>query len=198
LADIELSIALPPYDEGTLEGLVQRFGLKEEHWPYYLENWPATFALAEDLKQRALIKPEHAVLDLGCGSGVLSCFLWLAYGLQATALDFNPEACALTRWNLVRHGCPRPKVLCGDLTRMPVRTRFDWILGGEILYAPNLLPQVLGCLHSHLSPQGEAWFGDSRRSSAEPFADLARSQGFAVEILSPRGEKAIAYRLKRI
>jgi predicted nicotinamide N-methyase len=199
LAEIELSIDLPPYDDATLEALIARFGFAEKHWPYYLENWPATFALATIVWQQLKISPSHSILDLGCGSGAFSCFLYLAYGISPYALDFNPEACQLSSWNLIQNGCPEPLVVCADFTAMPTERTFDFVFGGEILYAQALVPQVLTCLAKHLTQSGQAWFGDARRSSAESFTDLATAQGFRVERFTlekdQAKDKAIAYKL---
>lgn len=182
-----LALWLPSYDEQTLEGIIAQHGLNEKHWPYYLEDWPATFAMADFLVEGLGTGVEPAslrelrILDLGCGGGVLACFLWLHFGLEPYCLDFNPEACALTRFNLRRHGAQGQQVICADLFQSPLTHTFNLILGGEMLYAPALLPGVLAFLASHLAQGGEALFADARRGSAENFMPMARAAGFTVK-----------------
>lgn len=187
LGERTLPIWLPVYDDHTLERIVAQYGLSEKHWPYYLENWPATFALAEHLGEKLALKgsgvsatdPWHPrVLDLGCGGGALACYLWKQFGIEPFCLDCNPEACALTRYNLKHHGAEGAKVLCADLVHSPLGGTFDLILGGEMLYAPGLLPGLLAFLSAHLATGGEALFADARRGSAENFAPMAASAGF--------------------
>lgn len=198
LGEKSLEMLLPPYEEATLQAIVARHGVNELHWPYYLENWPATLALAGHLDAAQTWSENLDVLDLGCGGGVMACFLKRRFGILAWCLDRNPEACALTALNLAAHGLPRHRVVCADFTRPTLNRRFDRILGGEMLYAQELIQPVLRFLRKHLKPGGEAWFGDNGRYSAENFLHLAQTQGFTVkreEIVQAQRRNAHVYLL---
>ncbi len=198
LGEKSLELLLPPYDDATLQVIVARFGVNELHWPYYLENWPATLALAAYLDAHQNWSQNLDVLDLGCGGGVMACFLKLRYGIQPWCLDRNPEACALTALNLAAHGLSRHRVFCSDFTRPAMTMVFDRILGGEMLYAQELIDPVLDFLRKYLKPGGEAWFGDNGRYSSEKFLHIAQTQGFNVrreEISQTHGRNAHVYLL---
>lgn len=57
------------------------------------------------------------VLDLGCGSGILSAAALLLGARRALAVDIDPAAAAAARENAARNGFPdsRCSVLCGDI-----------------------------------------------------------------------------------
>lgn len=55
-----------------------------------------------------------AVLDLGCGCGVLG-LLAARHAGHVTALDVNPRAVAFTRFNAALNGCDNLEALDGDL-----------------------------------------------------------------------------------
>ena len=98
-----------PYTPEHLERLTAGSSLRERDWPYWLEDWPATYALAEalDSADPGVLKARGPILDLGCGSGFLAVFLRLRYGLPVFSCDFNPDACRLARVNAAE-GCSAP------------------------------------------------------------------------------------------
>lgn len=107
LAGTAVTLSTVPYSPAELDRIVELVGLKERAWPYWLEDWPATYALAEVL---AAGEPERCpgpVLDLGCGSGILGAYLGLRFGVRAYGCDFNGDACRLALMNIRRN---RPEV----------------------------------------------------------------------------------------
>jgi len=72
----------------------------------------------------------HAVeraLDLGCGAGVLALDT-LARADEVTAVDVNPRAIALTRFNAALNGCENINTHTGDLFEPLGDARFDLIV----------------------------------------------------------------------
>lgn len=74
------------------------------------------------------LPPQTRILDLGCGSGVVSIFA-AREGAQVVAVDINPEAVRCTRINALMHGLESSiEAREGDLFG-PVRgERFDLVL----------------------------------------------------------------------
>ena len=84
--------------------------------------------LAELLESEALSPKEASVLDLGCGTGVLSVIA-ASNGEKVVATDLNPQAVRCTRINAILNGVEkRVTVRQGDLFE-PVRGEsFDVVL----------------------------------------------------------------------
>lgn len=188
----------PAYTQATLDAVAALRGFAERDWPYWLEDWPATYALAEALAGLDPGDLRGPVLDLGCGSGFLAAFFHARFGRRIFGCDFNADACRLA----VRNAGPgASRVFCADMARFPSRARFGLVLCGEMLYARENQGPILEFLDRHLAPGGRAWLADPGRSAAAGFARAAAARGFraAVATLRPAaaGRNVDVYTLAR-
>lgn len=186
LGGMTVNLATVPYSPSELDRIVGLVGLKERAWPYWLEDWPATYALAEILAGEDPALWPGPVLDLGCGSGILAAYLRLRFGLEPFSCDFNGDACRLAAHNVRRNGTEPAlgRVFCADFRAfpcLPAKARFGLVLAGEMLYARENQPALLAFLDRHLAPGGAALLADPGRSAAEGFPEAARAAGFAAE-----------------
>jgi SAM-dependent methyltransferase len=172
-----------PCTSDRIDQVVDARGLRERDWPYWLEDWPATYALAEVLGGEDPSSFREPCLDLGCGSGFMAAFLRTRFGLHVFSCDFNADACRLASLNAAAGGPGgtggRNRVFCADMGRFPSRAAFGLVVGGEMLYARENQGPILAFLSAHLAPEGTAWFADPGRSAAEGFAGAADASGFA-------------------
>lgn len=217
LAGSRVNLATVPYTPAELDRIAGIRGLKESAWPYWLEDWPATYALAEILAAEDPAGWPGPVLDLGCGSGVLAAFLRLRFGIEPFSCDFNFDACRMATLNadlngdgtaLGRPGEGRPakrRVFCADFRSFPARPvpgrpMFGLVLAGEMLYARENQAPILGFLSGHLAPGGLALLADPGRSSADGFREAALEAGFGVETrllpLPRHGKTVQVFRLR--
>ena len=173
IAGSPITLLAPPYTQAVLEEISLLRGLGEKGWPYWLEDWKATYALAEMLAEKSIPLPDGPILDLGCGLGFLGKFMFRRFGRRIFSCDFNPDACRLAAMNI-----PAGKVFCADMTAFPSHARFSLVLAGEMLYARANREPLLSFLSSHLASGGSAWFADPGRSAAEGFAEEAAMAGF--------------------
>jgi SAM-dependent methyltransferase len=193
----DVPLSLVPYDPAQLDRIVAIRGLGEKAWPYWLEEWPATYALAEILDGEDASEWNGPILDLGCGSGFLAAYLRLRFGLKPFSCDFNADACRLAAHN----AGPRRRVFCADFSAFPSRAAFGVVFAGEMLYAKANHRPILDFLARHLAPQGKAFLADPGRSAASGFPEAAALAGFQVEIRETkmRDDKRIVhvYKLSR-
>ena len=89
--------------------------------PYVYPPKEDTFLLLKNID----VGPGEPVLEMGCGTGLITCHLAKA-GASVTSVDINPLAIECTRSNLTRNGL-RSNLLVSDLFSM-VGGRFDQII----------------------------------------------------------------------
>jgi SAM-dependent methyltransferase len=183
LAGTAVDLATVPYSPAELDRIVAIRGLKERVWPYWLEDWPATYALAEVLDGEDPAGWPGPVLDVGCGSGVLAAWLRLRFGIEPFSCDFNSDACRLAGLNIAGNGtiAAKGRVFCADFRAFPAKAEFGLVLAGEMLYARENQAPILAFLSRHLARDGAAFLADPGRSAAEGFALAAAAAGFNVE-----------------
>jgi SAM-dependent methyltransferase len=189
-----------PYTAQILERISALLGLKERAWPYWLEDWPATWAMASLLAGEDTALRSGPVLDMGCGAGILGAWLRARFGVEAYACDFNPDACRLAALNAAGNGAAPAvgRVFCADMRAFPLRTRFALILAGEMLYARENQGPILAFLAAHLAPGGRCFLADKGRSAAEGFAAAAEASGFSVALraIEAEGRPARVFELR--
>ena len=83
------------------------------------------------------------VLDLGCGSGILSIGALLLGGSRVTAVDITPESIKSTKENALKNGFPeeRVSVFCGNIAESAALR--EEIGGGFDLVCANIVADVL-------------------------------------------------------
>jgi SAM-dependent methyltransferase len=200
-AGTEVRLQSVPYSPGMLDQVARLRGLKERFWPYWLEEWPATYALAEALAEEPPSAEAGLALDLGCGTGFLAAFLRQRFGMRVVSCDFNYDACRLALINLSATPGPRPAVFCADFNAFPCKASFGLVLAGEMLYAQANHVPILDFLRERLAPRGTALLADPGRSAAMGFAAKAEAAGFRVltrKLVSQAARRNVqVYRLTR-
>jgi SAM-dependent methyltransferase len=179
-----------PYTAEILERIAAILGVKERAWPYWLEDWPASWAMASLLAGEDPADWPGPVLDLGCGAGIMGAWLRARFGLEPYACDFNPDACRLAARNVGWNGAEaaRGRVFCADMRAFPLRLRFGLVLAGEMLYARENQGPILAFLAAHLAPGGRCLLADKGRSAAEGFPAAATDAGFTVALRATEAE----------
>lgn len=196
LAGTRIRYATVPYTPEILDSVSRLLGLRERNWPYWLEDWPATWALATLLAGEDPGAWPGPVLDLGCGGGVMGAWLRARFGIEPFSCDFNSDACRLAARNVAANGPADPaanagkpaRVFCADMRAFPMRARFGLVLAGEMLYARENQGPILAFLSAHLAVGGRCLLADKGRSAAEGFAAAARAAGFAVALREAEAE----------
>lgn len=117
-------------------------------------------------------------LDLGCGSGVTSCFL-AAHGFRVVGIDLSHVALRCARARSVASGLPcsfvRASVACLDFIRLQATLAID-----------------IGCFHN-LTPSGRASYVRSLAECLRPGAHYLLYTFFSLEAAMSPSSSSTAY-----
>jgi predicted nicotinamide N-methyase len=164
--------------------------------PYWAVLWPSGAALAAHLvSQRDLVR--KVTLELGCGVG-LPGIVARRRGARVLQTDLFPEAVALARWNARRNGVGGIRYLAMDWCHWSLSSRFDLILGADILYERALHAPLQAILETNLAPGGEARIADPGRPLALEFAARLEADGWSARLETLSNEPPLfLYRFTR-
>ncbi len=146
----------------SLDEETQFLNLPDQRAPYGLVLWPAALALAHEIATRSAEFRGKTVLELGAGTGVP--------GLMAAAL--GAEVVQTDRSELILHMCQRNgernratgiKYQLGDWGEWMDQTRYDWIVGADILYADTQHESLERIFRNNLAPNGRVLLSDPYR-----------------------------------
>ncbi len=157
---------------------------RDEYLPYWAMIWPAAIALAEEVAGwdvAAGNAPRPLVLELGCGLGLVG-LVAARRGFSVIASDYDEDALAFAAANAERNGVTGHEVRRIDWRCAYPNLRPERILAADVLYERRNLEPLAAFIGRHLAPGGFALVSDAYRSTAEPFAGLARAAGFQVVV----------------
>jgi len=195
----ELLIARPLDPDRLLDDpSVRQASRINDYMPYWAYLWPGAHLLAVHVLEWTWPAGTR-MLEIGCGLGLVGLAA-LARGAHVTFSDYSPAALALSAYNAKLNNFTEFSSLIVDW-RKPPRASYDVVLGGDVLYEPRCVSDVLDVLDALLAPAGVALLGDPNRSVADRFVDCAQTRGYDATI-SPaecvEGEKQIKGRIFRL
>jgi len=160
------------------------------------ELWRAQNARLMERATERLGRPPHAVLDVGCGTGVgtLAMAAALPPTARVTGLDLTPAMIERARhYHRARGADPRVRFVVGDATCTGFATgSFDTVVGNSVLYLVPDAPSVLRELARVLAPGGVLIFmephaeGSLRRAARQALrhGEAARSAPVSALLLA--------------
>ncbi len=164
--------------------------LLEELCPYFGTVWPSARVLARWVLAQGEAFQGKTVLELGCGLALPS-FAAAAMGAHVTATDSHPDVERFLRRNLELN--PGNSI---DYRQQDWRkpdgalTRYDWVIGSDILYEKYQAAALIGFLKNILVPGGCAVFLDPKRAYWERLVIFGRHGGFTVQAENLRSSDA--------
>lgn len=142
--------------------------------PYWAALWSSASPTAEAVLA-ADWTPRQAVLELGCGIGVVGLAA-LARGLCVTFSDHVAQAIDLALVNARRNGFHEARGVALDWHHPSLASsdeRYSIILASDVLYnRANHLP-LLNTIDRFLAPGGVCWIGDPGRFNSREFLPVA-------------------------
>jgi len=163
----------------------------DERLPYWAELWPSSHVLGERLL--SLNGRGKSLLELGCGSGVVSTCASLA-GFDVVVSDYYEDALRFARVNAARNGARIPRGLLLDWRHLPpTLARFDFVIASDVLYERSYGGVIAKVIAATLAPDGTALVADPGRVGREEFI---RALGHVD--LEPRSRVHVPFQMNEI
>lgn len=165
------------------DGAAARVGISPASWPLFGVLWPSAALLAARLGARP-VRAGETILEIGCGLALAS-LVGHRRGADVTASDRHPLTAAFLAENLRLNGLPPMKYLHGDWDAAAdggaeePASRFDLIVGSDLLYERDVSGALAGFVSRHAKPSCEVWIVDPDRSNRPAFNRRMEADGFA-------------------
>ena len=160
----------------------QRF-LREQkaRLPYGVVLWPAAIALAHDVASRPGAFGGARVLELGAGTG-LPGIVAATLGARVTQTDRQPLALSVARRNGTLNGATGIAYQQRDWTAWDDATRYEWILGSDILYAETTHTDLRRIFAANLAPGGRVLLSDPFRPASIRLLEAMEADGWTIAL----------------
>jgi len=183
----ELRLARPAAPERLLDlGEVADAYDADEYMPYWATLWPVARYLAEVILEEPWARPGMSAIELGCGLG-LPGVAALKAGLAVTFSDYDATALKFSAESARLNGLTAAGLVALDW-RCPLATRFDVILGSDLIYEARNLAPVIALFEAMLAPGGLVLLADQNRANAESFKEALTRAGFVYKLRAFAGE----------
>lgn len=148
----------------------------DERLPYWADLWPSALALARYLWRRADLQGLQ-VLELGCGMGFVG-IVASRKGAAVTFTDYEADALAFARYNVLSNGCQQVIVQHLDWHAPRLTATYPRLIASDILYERANFVPLLRLLQTALEPEGRFIMAEPNRPVARDFFRLLRDHGF--------------------
>ncbi|AMK11606.1 class I SAM-dependent methyltransferase [Pseudodesulfovibrio indicus] len=142
--------------------------------PLWAKVWPSCLILGYTLT-RFPFTPGCSVLEVGAGCAV-NGMVMARLGLDVTVTDVDPHALLFSRINVLKNGLDgKMAVRRADFTRDNLDSRFDYIIGCEVLYEEAVYEPLVDFLDAHLAqtPTAEILMAMDKKRLGRKFFDKA-------------------------
>ena len=146
----------------------------------------ATTAMCLEYMQKLNID-DKSVLDMGCGSGILSIGAEKYGAASVLAADYDSEAIEKTLENIQLNDCKRIKTVESDLTTN-IEGKFDFAMVNIIA---EIIVNLLKDLHEYLNPGADVVFSGILEEKEELMREALKERYEIVEINRKDGWLAI-------
>lgn len=161
-------------DQDALLQSADQFGV----FPYGLLLWDSAVALADTLAGMDSLAARR-VLELGAGVG-LAGLAARARGAEVVQTDHGREALELCRRNAILNHLDGIATRTGDWDRWDDTSRYDLIVGSDILYDVEAHAPVLAILQRNLQVGGKVILSDPGRPLTPGFVALLEASNFDI------------------
>ncbi len=146
---------------------------------YWASLWPASLALAEHVLDNAALEGKR-VLEVGCGCGLAGIAAGMQ-GAEVTVTDLETEALALAQKNWQLNDLAPVAVEPLNWCAPETSSRYDLILGADILYSQQDFPDLVRSMNTLLEDEGALVISEPGRPHAHNFFARMLEAGFRCE-----------------
>jgi len=169
----EYDIIFPKDIEILLNRVTENDFQKDEKLPYWASVWPSAIALAHFIDKDTTIYSHKKILEIGCGLGYTSLILSnktpfsFSFDYDMEALEFS-TANYLLNQNKIQF---QPHFFLMDWRNPSIQTKFDYIVGSDILYEKRFFRPLKELLKNYLKKEGKIILSEPGRSISHDFLD---------------------------
>ena len=153
----------------------------KDRLPYGVALWPASIALAHDVISRPDAFGGTTVLELGAGTG-LPGIVAASLGAKVVQTDRQELALFICRRNGQRNGVHAIDYRLADWSSWSDTTRYDWILGSDILYAQSTHEHLRQIFAANLAPGGRILLSDPFRAMSLRVLETLEADGWVIAL----------------
>jgi methyltransferase-like protein 23 len=159
----------------------QRLLSETKRPPYGVVLWPAAIALAHELGGREDVLRGRRVLELGAGTG-LPGIVAASLGAHVVQTDRHEMALTVCQGNGKRNCVDTIDYRIADWSHWDDTSRYDWIIGSDVLYSEPMHPHLRRIFESNLAPRGRILLADPFRSASLRLLEALERDGWRIEM----------------
>lgn len=152
--------------------------VEHDETPLWLEIWPASIGLARWFLQGTDLTGK-TVLELGCGLG-LAGLAAAAKGARVIMTDYVPESVAMAAESGRLNGFDTDGAVA-DWRDFKLTEKYDFIIGADICYHPELNPYLRKIFAANLKPGGLVALSDPGRHDSAILLGQLAEDGWQME-----------------
>lgn len=150
--------------------------------PYGIALWSSTIALAYEIAARAAEFRSKTVLELGAGTGLPGIAAACADAARVVQTDKNNVALRLCKRNCELNKIETIEHRNQDWSEWTDNTRYDLIVGSDILYATEMHEHLRRIFETNLLPNARILLSDPFRSSSLRLLERMQTDGWTVAL----------------
>lgn len=149
--------------------------------PYGVTLWPSAIGLAHEVVERADAFRGAHVLELGAGTG-LPGIVAASLGARVVQTDRQEMAMSVCRRNAARNGVESVEHRLVDWADWRDDTRYDWIIGSDVLYGESMHPHLRRIFEANLAPDGRILLSDPFRAPSLRLLEALEGEGWRISM----------------